>query len=226
MTPTVAILDLGLRPYAEVWDIQRELFTKALNHKQAGQPVSNTLILCEHPPVFTLGKSGKPENLLVKPEQAGVEFFQTDRGGDVTFHGPGQLVAYPILDLETLGIGLADYIFKLEQTIIDSLLPYGLHPERIEGAAGVWLRNAGQADKKICAIGVRASRHITMHGLAININTDLTYFDMIVPCGLNDKGVTSLAESLGHVQDMNTYRRGFIKTFDRVYGVTTVEGSY
>ena len=172
-----------------------------------------------HPTVFTLGKSGKRENILVSDEELHAEFYHVNRGGDVTYHGPGQLVVYPILDLESLHMGLAQYIYNIEETIIDSLKPYQLHGERIENAAGIWLRNNnGQPhDRKIGAIGVKASRNVTMHGLAFNVNTDLTYFDKIVPCGLEGKGVTSLQKELKHEVDFEEYKKHFLESFDRVF---------
>ena len=215
----VYIIDKGLCPYQEVLRLQEELYNKNLEAKQNEQPTRNYLILCQHPPVFTLGKSGKRENILVSDEELHAEFYHVNRGGDVTYHGPGQLVVYPILDLESLHMGLAQYIYNIEETIIDSLKPYHLQGERIENAAGIWLRNNnGQPyDRKIGAIGVKASRNVTMHGLAFNVNTDLTYFDKIVPCGLEGKGVTSLQKELKREVDFEEYKQFFLKSFDRVF---------
>ena len=215
----VYIIDKGLCPYQEVLRLQEELYNKNLEAKQNEQPTRNYLILCQHPPVFTLGKSGKRENILVSDEELHAEFYHVNRGGDVTYHGPGQLVVYPILDLESLHMGLAQYIYNIEETIIDSLKPYHLQGERIENAAGIWLRNNnGQPyDRKIGAIGVKASRNVTMHGLAFNVNTDLTYFDKIVPCGLEGKGVTSLQKELNREVDFEEYSKHFIASFERVF---------
>ena len=215
----VYIIDKGLCPYQEVLRLQEELYNKNLEAKQNEQPTRNYLILCQHPPVFTLGKSGKRENILVSDEELHAEFYHVNRGGDVTYHGPGQLVVYPILDLESLHMGLAQYIYNIEETIIDSLKPYHLQGERIENAAGIWLRNNnGQPyDRKIGAIGVKASRNVTMHGIAFNVNTDLTYFDKIVPCGLEGKGVTSLQKELNREVDFEEYSKHFIASFERVF---------
>ncbi len=207
------VIDVGLKPYPEVLQLQEELFNKNIEAKLNEQPTENYLILCEHEPVFTLGKSGKRENILVSDEEMNAEFYKVNRGGDVTFHGPGQLVVYPILDLDSLQIGLAQYIFKLEETIIESLNTYGLKGERVENAAGIWL-----GENKIGAIGVKASRNITMHGIAVNINTDLSYFNKIRACGLEGKGTTSLKKESGKEISMEDYKREFLKAFEKVFG--------
>lgn len=214
---TIITIDLGIRKYFDVLKTQEELFHKNIEAKLNGHSTENYLILCEHEPVFTLGKSGKRENILVSDEEMGAEFYQVNRGGDVTFHGPGQLVVYPILDLDNLEIGLARYIFLLEETIINSLEEYRLKGERIEGAAGIWLRTP---DRKICAIGVKASRNITMHGIAININTDLSYFNKIVACGLEGKETTSLSKELGKVLSIEDYMKVFVQKFCEVFSVS------
>lgn len=215
----IHIIDTGLKPYHEVLKLQEDLFNKNLQSKQNGDATQNYLILCQHPPVFTLGKSGKRENILVSDADLHAEFYHVNRGGDVTFHGPGQLVAYPILDLDTMHIGLAQYILNIEEAIINSLLPYQLKGERIENAAGIWLRNNNGTphDRKIGAIGVKASRAVTMHGLAFNVTTDLTYFDKIVPCGLEGKGVTSLQKELYREVDFEEYKVNFIDSFSRIF---------
>lgn len=220
MSASYSVIDAGLKPYQEVLQLQESLFNKNIQAKEQGLPTVNHLILCEHYPVYTLGKSGKRENILVSDEELNAECYHVSRGGDVTFHGPGQLVAYPVFDIDSFGIGLAEYIARLEDTIIESLKEYGLHGERIEGAAGIWLRDKTN-DRKICAIGVRASRHVTMHGLAININTDLTYFDKIVPCGLEGKGVTSLQKELGQEMSMAAYKAVFLLAFEKVFSAST-----
>lgn len=222
MHPFYQIIDLGLKPYQEVLQLQELLFQQNIAAKEQGKPTQNTLILCEHFPVYTLGKSGKRENILVSDKELNAEYYHVSRGGDVTFHGPGQLVVYPIFDIDSFGIGLAEYIARLEDTIIESLREYGLEGERIEGAAGIWLKRTAEEhtiDRKICAIGVRASRHVTMHGLAININSDLSYFDKIVPCGLEGKGVTSLQKELGKPISMAAYKAVFLMAFDKVFVV-------
>jgi lipoyl(octanoyl) transferase len=220
MFPSYQVLDVGLKPYQEVLQLQESFFKKNVAAKEQGRPTVNTLILCEHYPVYTLGKSGKRENILVSDEELNAEYYQVNRGGDVTFHGPGQLVAYPVFDIDSFSIGLAEYITRLEEIVIESLKEYGLCGERIEGAAGIWLKGVeseATIDRKICAIGVRASRHVTMHGLAVNINTDLTYFDKIVPCGLEGKGVTSLQKELGNEISMASYKAIFLLAFERSF---------
>lgn len=197
--------DLGLIEYKEAWDFQEKLFGEKLQKKIKGEPVENHLLFCEHPHVYTLGKSGSENNLLVNNkmlQSLNVSFFKTNRGGDITYHGPGQIVGYPILDLENFSVGVKDYIHLLEQAIINVLKGFKIEGERLEGATGVWLDATvpGRA-RKICAIGVKASRHITMHGFAFNVNTDLKFFEMINPCGFTDKKVTSLEKELGRKTD-------------------------
>lgn len=211
------VLDIGLKKYLEILALQEELFNRNIDLKLQNQTTQHYLILCQHEPVFTLGKSGKRENILVSDDEMNAEFYHVNRGGDVTFHGPGQLVVYPILDLENLHIGLAEYIFKIEETIIELLKEFGLKGERIEGAAGIWLR--GVVDRKICAIGVKASRNVTMHGLALNINTDLSYFNKIVACGLEGKETTSLNKELNKEISMTNMIEIFIQKFCRVFSM-------
>ena len=205
--------DLGRMDYKTCWDLQQELFDAGVARKRTGPiPVpgadgaddAGTVLLVEHPPVYTLGKSGHAENLLVNQEALeamGAQFFHIDRGGDITFHGPGQLVCYPILDLERLGIGLREYIASLEEAVIRTTARYGIAAGRIAGASGVWI-GEGAPDgegrpRKICAIGVRSSRYVTMHGFALNVTTDLEWFSRINPCGFTDRGVTSIAAETG-----------------------------
>ena len=199
--------DLGLIPYQPAWDYQEKLYNELMERKLAGEKsFPGYLLFCEHPPVFTLGKSGSKENLLINEEmlaQRGIEFYRINRGGDITFHGPGQIVGYPILDLEQLGLGIRNYIEKLEESVILVLKEYGIAAGRLTGATGVWLDpGLPTAARKICAIGVKAGRHITMHGFAFNVNTDLSYYRYINPCGFVDKGVTSMEKELGAAQDM------------------------
>ena len=202
----VKIIDLGLEPYIESLEIQEDYFNGIIDLKRSNRKnetsvlTNNYLLLVEHPPVFTLGKSGKIEHLLVNQEtlaKKGIEFHQTNRGGDITFHGPGQLVIYPIFDLDNFFTDIHKYLRFLEEAVIDTLKEYGLKAKRSPGETGVWLDVNTPFARKICAMGVRASRWVTMHGLALNINIDLGYFDHIVPCGIQGKGVTSLAEELG-----------------------------
>ena len=214
MSYCVEYKDIGLKHYKEAWDYQEEIFGQLLESKKRGEkPVANgrntlpgTLIFVEHPHVYTLGKSGSETNLLLNYIQIRAKeasFYRTDRGGDITYHGPGQIVGYPIFDLEALEIGIREYISRLEESVIRTVGEYGLRGERLTGGTGVWFDQGvpGKA-RKICAIGVKASRFITMHGFAFNVNTDLSYFDHINPCGFVDKGVTSLEKELGRKQDI------------------------
>ena len=194
----------GRLSYEDGLTKQESLFQTILaNKKNKVDENLNTLLLVEHHPVYTLGKSGKLENLKRKPEEVGAEFFKTNRGGDITYHGPGQITGYPIFDLELFGIGLAQYIWNVEEAIIQTIANFGLIGTRIETASGVWLDADNEKARKICAGGVKASRYVTMHGFAFNVNTDLSFFNHIIPCGIDDKGVTSLAKELGESQDFD-----------------------
>ena len=192
--------DWGVVPYADAWKRQTTLFEALVEAKKAGKPTEGRLITCQHPHVYTIGRSGKEQNMLMSEEQLqriGATYYHIDRGGDVTYHGPGQLVCYPILDLENYGLGLKGYVHLLEEAVISVCAAYGIKAGRVEGATGVWLDGNGPKARKICAIGVRSSHYCTMHGLALNVNTDLRYFSYINPCGFVDKGVTSLQKELG-----------------------------
>lgn len=229
--------DLGRMGYGECWELQRLLFGRVLDSKSSaaadslalsdsramnipewdsiiGADCGGELLLVEHNPVYTLGKSGKSENMLVSEEylrQIGAEFYRIERGGDVTYHGPGQIVGYPILDLEKLGIGLRQYIDSLEQAIIDVCDDWGIAAGRIEGASGVWIEPESVRARKICAIGVRSSRYVTMHGFAMNVTTDLRYFSHINPCGFVDKGVTSLSREVGREIALDEVKEQIVK---------------
>lgn len=229
--------DLGRMGYGECWDLQRSLFGRILDSKLSAAADSlalndsqamsipewdsiidancgGELLFVEHNPVYTLGKSGKAENMLVSEEylrSIGAEFYRIERGGDITYHGPGQIVGYPILDLEKLGIGLRQYIDSLEQSIIDVCAEWGVEAGRIEGASGVWIEPESQRARKICAIGVRSSRYVTMHGFAMNVSTDLRYFSHINPCGFVDKGVTSLSRELGREVALDEVKGQIVK---------------
>ncbi len=195
--------DLGVISYEEAWEYQEKYFAKALKAKKESG-VENLLIFCEHPHVYTLGKSGDEQNLLLNHIQLMAKeasFHKVNRGGDITYHGPGQLVGYPIIDLEQFGLGVKDYIRELEASVIRLLKDYDIQGKRLEGATGVWLDVGKPTARKICAIGVKVSRWITMHGFALNVNTDLKYFDYINPCGFIDKGVTSIAKEKGKIID-------------------------
>jgi lipoyl(octanoyl) transferase len=191
------LLLLNQTDYGLALRLQEQLYEAQLAKLKSEEPTKNTLIFLQHDPVYTLGKSGDESNLKVAIEETDATFYQTSRGGDITYHGPGQLTVYPIFNLNRFEMGVREYVETLEQCVIDCIAEYGLKGERLEGASGVWLDPNNESARKICAIGIRVSRGITMHGLAFNVNTDLSYFENIVPCGLEDKGVTSLAEELG-----------------------------
>lgn len=213
--------DLGLISYAKAWEYQQSLFEEAIKKKIAGEEVENKLLFCEHPHVITLGKSGHEYNLLLtkeKLQERGVEYFHIDRGGDITYHGPGQLVVYPIFDLDSFDIGLKKYIHRLEEVIIQLLDEYGIKSERMEKGTGVWLELNEPNARKICAIGVRSSRFVTMHGLALNVNTDLSYFSLMNPCGFIEKGVTSIQkESDKESIDMNLIKNRVNELFIEIF---------
>jgi lipoyl(octanoyl) transferase len=220
--------DLGLIPYRQVWDYQEKLFGGLMKKKLAGEKsFPGHLLFCEHPPVYTLGKSGKKENLLLNEqmlERQGIEFYHINRGGDITFHGPGQIVGYPILDLEQVSIGIREYIEGLEEAVILVLSRFGIKSGRLSGATGVWLDPEIPAKaRKICAIGVKASRHITMHGFAFNVNTDLSFYRYINPCGFIDKGVTSLEKEMGAMQNMEEVKELLKNCLESTLGISISE---
>lgn len=211
-------IDWGTIEYAQAWHQQEEIFNKILETKKLGQSTEalQKVILCEHPHVYTLGKSGAENNLLVNQaflDSIQATFFKTNRGGDITYHGPGQLVGYPILDLENYHLGLKDYVHLIEESIIQTIAEYGIMGTRLEGATGVWLDVGTPQVRKICAIGVKASRYVTMHGYALNVNTDLSYFNHINPCGFVDKGVTSIQKELQKDVAMSEVKRVFERCF-------------
>ncbi len=206
MNKKVAIQDLGLKDYKETWDYQELLFQKTVdlkirNRREESQiQTPNHFLFVEHPHVYTLGKSGDITNLLVNEKQLaekGASFYKINRGGDITYHGPGQIVGYPILDLDNFFTDIHKYLRFLEEMVILTLAEYGLKAERSLGETGVWLDVGTPFARKICAMGVRASRWVTMHGFALNVNTDLGYFDLMIPCGIRGKAVTSLNMELG-----------------------------
>lgn len=206
MSRKVTFKDLGRIRYKEAWDYQAKLFAEVIRDKQEQKSERKQyLLFCEHEHVYTLGKSGDRQNLLITRqicEHKKIDLHEIDRGGDITYHGPGQLVAYPIIDLEAFGIGIKRYISLLEDVVIETLKSYGIVGVKDEKAMGVWIDPDGpQRARKICAIGVRASRFVTMHGLALNINSDLSYFNFINPCGFTDRGVTSMQKELGREVD-------------------------
>ena len=215
MNKEVEFQDLGRIDYQQAWNFQEKLFRQVIEVKLANrnrkipQPTPNYLLFCQHNHVFTLGKSGKLEHLLLDRErlaQNQVDFYQINRGGDITYHGPGQIVGYPILDLDNFFTDIHRYLRTLEEAVIKTLADYNLEAGRIEGLTGVWLdyqSRFGSYPRKICALGVKASRWVTMHGFAFNINTDLSYFNHIIPCGIEDKAVTSMAKELDTTLDFS-----------------------
>ena len=205
----IEISDWGLIEYAEAWKRQKECFSALVDAKLAGKDYVNRLVLCQHPSVYTLGRSGKVGNMLLGEEQLrriGASLYHIDRGGDITFHGPGQLVCYPILNLEDFSLSLREYIYILEEAVIRTCSAYGIEAGRLDKATGVWLDARLASARKICAIGVHASHFVTMHGLALNVDTDLRYFSYIHPCGFVDKGVTSMRKELGREVDMEAVK--------------------
>lgn len=226
--------DLEVISYREAWEYQQQLLNELVAVKRQNQerekegkpglPVHHYLLFCEHPPVYTLGKSGSSDNLLLNEKslsEKGVEFFKINRGGDITFHGPGQVVGYPIFDLDLFFTDVHRYVRYLEEAVIRTLAEYGLEGMRIKEYTGVWLQASGWLpQRKICAIGVHLSRWVTMHGFAFNVNTDLSYFQHIIPCGIDeqDKGVTSLAAELGKQADMNEVKMKLKHHFAELFG--------
>ncbi len=215
----VSIKHLGRTEYSEAWEIQKRLFEELLRQKREDAPEEQYVLFVEHPHVYTLGKSGHESNLLVNEQflkQIGATYFHTDRGGDVTYHGLGQLVGYPILDLEHIGVSLRDYIWSIEESIIRTVAEYGITADRLEGATGVWLDPHSPRARKICAIGVKASHFVTMHGFALNVTTDLSYFSHINPCGFTDKGVTSIEKETGLRPTLEEVEERFAAHFSKI----------
>lgn len=207
MLPEVEFTDLGLIDYKEAWDLQESLFNATIQDKirirngETDITTKNYLLFCQHPHVYTLGKSGSEENLLL--DEKGLEenqatYYKINRGGDITYHGPGQLVAYPIFDLDQFFTDIHKYMRYLEEAVILTLKEFGIESGRMEGLTGVWIDGDSPAARKICAMGVKSSRWVTMHGIGFNVNSDLTYFSHIIPCGIDDKAVTSMQKELGH----------------------------
>jgi lipoyl(octanoyl) transferase len=239
--------DLGVMDYQAAWDYQEALLRENVRRKSLaygygpavtagdhehtvpaaggdGQPTQHYLLFVEHPPVYTLGKSGKKENVLLDDEglkEREIQFFNTNRGGDITFHGPDQLVGYPILDLEKFYTDIGKYLRNLEEVVIRTLAAYGIKGERSPGETGVWIDpGVPGKERKICAIGVRCSRWITMHGFALNVNTDLSYFNHIIPCGIVNKQVTSMEKELDYKPDMQEVKEKVKRNFEEIFGVT------
>jgi lipoyl(octanoyl) transferase len=230
MEQMVWVRDLHRMEYGEAWDLQESLLQENLALKKAGRDAGlapadiatrNLLLFCEHPPVYTLGKSGKMEHVLLSDAELaekGISFYPTNRGGDITFHGPGQIVGYPIIDLEKWYTDIGKYLRNLEEVIIRVLADYGLKGARSAGETGVWLDpDQPGRERKICAMGVRCSRWVTMHGFALNVQTDLRYFDYIIPCGIRGKQVASLDQELGYAVPLEEVRARIIHHFGEVF---------
>jgi len=222
----VIFQDWGLLDYQDAWEKQEMIFSATVNAKVANrtsdaeQPVPNHLILVEHPHVFTLGKSGEAKNLLL--DEAGLNanqatFYKINRGGDITYHGPGQIVGYPILDLDNFFTDIHLYLRTLEQAVIDTLAEFKIESGRYPGYTGVWLDAENEKARKICALGVRCSRWVTMHGFAFNVNTDLDYFNHIIPCGIEDKAVTSMKKELGYDVDLEQVKNVLVKNIASLF---------
>jgi lipoyl(octanoyl) transferase len=232
---SVVYKDLGQKDYKETWNYQADIFSRLVESKKEGTIYSNsvrkalpgTLIFVEHPHVYTLGRSGSENNLLldyIQLQAKDATFYRIDRGGDITYHGPGQIVGYPIFDLEAIRIGLKEYIYRLEEAIIKTMNEFNIATSRLQGGTGVWLdpETDGKA-RKICAIGVKASKYVTMHGFAFNVNTDLTYFNNINPCGFTDKGVTSLQKELGTRQDFDSLKNKVKRNLQDVFDIKWIK---
>ena len=223
----VIVQDLGVIDYQKAWDYQEVIFAKTIQTKVDNrtpdkliQKTANFLLLCEHPHVFTLGKSGKEENLLVNDiqlKQINAAYYKINRGGDITYHGPGQLVGYPILDLDNFFTDIHKYLRFLEEAIIKTCADYNIIAGRYPGYTGVWIDADKPDARKICAMGVRCSRWVTMHGFAFNVNTNLNYFKHIVPCGIDDKAVTSLEAELGYKLNINEVKSRFLDHFEQIF---------
>lgn len=226
MNKQVQLIDLGTKDYKETWDFQEGLFKSIVDIKSANRDndlpkaTPNYLLFVEHPHVYTLGKSGDMSNLLLNEkqlEEKNATFYKINRGGDITYHGPGQIVGYPILDLDNFFTDIHKYLRLLEETIIKVLADYGIEGGRSEGETGVWLDVGTPFARKICAMGVRASRWVTMHGFALNVNADLGYFDNIIPCGIRGKGVTSMHAELNRKVDELEVEKKIIKYFSELF---------
>jgi len=231
MKPSVIIHDIGLIDYQEAWDFQEELFKATVDLKISNRKgstekrTSNHLLFCEHPHVYTLGKSGKASHLLLNEKELqdkNAIFYKINRGGDITYHGPGQIVAYPILDLEQFFTDIHKYMRLLEEAVIRTISAYGLKGGRIDGMTGVWLDAGTTKERKICALGVKASRWVTMHGIGFNVNTDLDYFSNIVPCGIEDKAVTSMKKELGSALNMDEVKSILLQELKESFGFSVL----
>ena len=223
---SVFFKNLGIIDFKEAWDVQESLLKSIIKKKRAGLKTKNYIIFCQHPHVYTLGKSGKAEHLLLSGQglkNNDANFYKINRGGDITYHGPGQLVIYPILDLDNFFTDIHKYLRFLEEVVIMVLEKYNLRGFRIDNSTGVWLGNKKLGYNKICAMGVRASRWVTMHGLAFNVCVDLSYFNNIIPCGITDKGVTSLEKEVGKKIVFSDVEQLFKSSFQEVFNCKIVD---
>ena len=232
MNKKVRFEDLGLIDYKQCWEYQEKLFAEIVERKRENRRENlnnvtpNYLLFCEHPHVYTLGKSGDKSNLLVNEESLksrGATFYKINRGGDITYHGPGQIVGYPILDLDNFFTDIHKYLRLLEEAIILTLKEYGLEAERSEGETGVWFDVGTPKARKICAFGVKTSRWVTMHGFAFNVNSDLSYFENIIPCGITDKQVTSLKKELGKEIDLEEVKKKVLFHIVKLFKMTITD---
>lgn len=213
---------MGTESYLPVWKRQEELHAGVIARKLRGEETENYVLFVEHNHVYTLGKSGNEANMLISAIQLQAnhaEFVKVNRGGDITYHGPGQLVVYPIVDMANFGVGVKEYVERLEEVVIRTVAEYGIRGERLEGATGVWIDAHERDARKVCAIGIKCSRYVTMHGFALNVNTDLNYFNYINPCGFVDKGVTSIAREVGHEVPMREVKETVKRYFEEVFGM-------
>lgn len=227
MSYYIKAIDLGLKEYKEAWEFQEKTHASVLEQRslESSDEYAGTLIFCEHPHVYTLGKSGQSYNLLVNDEflaKINASYYQSNRGGDITYHGPGQIVGYPIFDLEKMKLGVKQYIYRLEEAIIMTLKNNRISSKRLEGATGVWLDAGKSGERKICAIGVRVSKAVTMHGFALNVNTDLNFFSHINPCGFQDKGITSMQKELGKKLDLDEVMTDLKNSICNVFSLKTI----
>lgn len=222
----VKFIDFELKEYKDAWDEQERLHQEIVSDKISGVEIVHKLVFCEHPHVYTLGKSGQQNNLLINDDflkNINASYYKSNRGGDITYHGPGQIVGYPIFDLERLGIGVKEYIHRLEDAIIQTLKDYNIEAGRMEGATGVWLDTGTPNARKICAMGVRVSKAVTMHGFALNVNTDLKYFSYINPCGFVDKGVTSMQKELKKKIDFEEVKEKLRSNLIRLFDLSLIK---
>ena len=227
----ILVRDIGKQSFSEAWEYQEKIFKKIINQKVQNRSkdkkieTKNFLIFTEHNHVYTIGKSGDVNNLLIDKDELSkkeIEYFKINRGGDITYHGPGQIMAYPIFDLDNFFTDINLYLRKLEEVIIHTLQSYGLKGFTIKGETGVWVKDEDGLSKKICAFGIRASRWVTMHGFSLNGNSDLTYFNNIIPCGIKDKGVTSIKDILNQEVDIEELKKKIIENFEKNFEANLV----